>query len=123
MSEIKIKPGTLLLEKKYNIVKSLVYKLLRKELPYNHLTITLGNIIHDNKGIYYTPKKEYSKLEKDKLEILLEDMSLPIVDIINLIRPKTVSNPSKFKIEDITRNKYYKRLNGEETERISTVRK
>lgn len=117
----KLKPGMLLLEKEYNPIKKLVYSILRKDLPYNRLTITLGNMIHDNKGVFYTPKKEYSKTEINKLGILLEDASLSTVDIINTIRPKTITNVTKFKINDITTNKYYKLVDNEETKRISTT--
>lgn len=120
MRYTELKPGMLLLERRYNIIKKLVYKLFKKELPFNQMTITLGNMIHDNGGVFYEPKKEYSKIEINKLGILLDDASLSVVDIINTIRPKTITNVTQFKIDDITKNKYYRRVDDEETKHIST---
>ena len=119
----ELKPGTLLLEKRYNIIKRLVYKLLKKELQYNRMTITSGNIMCTNSGVFYEPKKEYSKVEISKLNILLDDASLSVVDIINMIRPKTITNTVWFRIDDITKNKYYKLVDGEETKHIPAVSK
>ena len=119
----ELKPGTLLLEKRYNIIKRLVYRLLKKELQYNRMTITSGNIMCTNSGVFYEPKKEYSKVEISKLNILLDDASLSVVDIINMIRPKTITNTVWFRIDDITKNKYYKLVDGEETKHIPAVSK
>lgn len=123
MNNSEIKPGMLLLEKKYNYIKRLVYRLLGKDLPFNHLSLTLGDLIHDNNGIWYTPKKDYSKVEIAKLGILLEDASLSSVEIINLIRPKTITNVDTFRIDDITKNRYYKQADGKETKYTPAVSK
>lgn len=122
MRYTELKPGMLLLEKKYNMFVKLVNKLLKRELPYNRMTLTMGNLIHDNNGVFYTPKKEYSKVEIAKLEILMNDASLSVVDIINTIRPKTITNVTTFKINDITKNKYYRLVDDEETKHISATR-
>ena len=121
MRYTELKPGMLLLEKKYNMFVKLVNKLLKRELPYNRMTLTMGNLIHDNNGVFYTPKKEYSKVEIAKLEILMNDASLSVVDIINTIRPKTITNVATFKINDITKNKYYRLVDDEETKHISAT--
>lgn len=121
MRYTELKPGMLLLEKKYNMFVKLVNKLLKRELPYNRMTLTVGNLIHDNNGVFYTPKKEYSKVEIAKLEILMNDASLSVVDIINTIRPKTITNVTTFKINDITKNKYYRLVDDEETKHISAT--
>lgn len=121
MRYTELKPGMLLLEKKYNIFVKLVNKLLKRELPYNRMTLTMGNLIPDNNGVFYTPKKEYSKVEIAKLEILMNDASLSVVDIINTIRPKTITNVTTFKINDITKNKYYRLVDDEETKHISAT--
>ena len=121
MRYTEVKPGMLLLEKKYNMFVKLVNKLLKRELPYNCMTLTMGNLLHDDKVVFYTPKKEYSKVEIAKLEVLMEDASLSVVDIINTIRPKTITNTTTFKINDITKNKYYRLVDGEETKYISTA--
>ena len=121
MRYTEVKPGMLLLEKKYNMFVKLVNKLLKRELPYNRMTLTMGNLIHDNNGVFYTPKKEYSKVEIAKLEILMNDASLSVVDIINTIRPKTITNVATFKINDITKNKYYRLVDDEETKHISAT--
>lgn len=121
MRYTELKPGMLLLEKKYNMFVKLVNKLLKRELPYNRMTLTMGNLIHDNNGVFYTPKKEYSKVEIAKLEILMNDASLSVVDIINTIRPKTITNVTTFKINDITKNKYYRLVDDEETKHISAT--
>lgn len=123
MNNSEIKPGMLLLEKKYNYIKRLTYRLLGKGLPFNHLSLTLGDLIHDNNGIWYTPKKDYSKVEIAKLGILLEDASLSSVEIINLIRPKTITNVDTFRIDDITKNRYYKQVDGKETKYTPAVSK
>ena len=121
MRYTELKPGMLLLEKKYNMFVKLVNKLLKRELPYNRMTLTMGNLIYDNNGVFYTPKKEYSKVEIAKLEILMNDASLSVVDIINTIRPKTITNVTTFKINDITKNKYYRLVDDEETKHISAT--
>ena len=113
----------ILLEKRYNCIKRLIYKVLGKNLPFNSLCLTLGELIHDNKGIWYAPKKDYSKVEIAKLELLLDDASLSAVEIINLIRPKTIVNVDTFKVDDITKNKYYRVIDGKETKHISGTRK
>lgn len=123
MNDSEIKPGMILLEKRYNCIKRLIYRVLGKDLPFNSLCLTLGKLIHDNKGIWYAPKKDYSKVEIAKLELLLDDASLSAVEIINLIRPKTIVNVDTFKVDDITKNKYYKVIDGKETKHISGTRK
>ena len=123
MNDSEIKPGMIRLEKRYNCIKRLIYRVLGKDLPFNSLCLTLGKIIHDNKGILYAPKKDYSKVEIAKLELLLDDASLSAIEIINLIRPKTIVNVDTFKVDDITKNKYYKVVDGKETKHISGTRK
>lgn len=123
MNNSEIKPGMILLEKRYNCIKRLIYRVLGKDLPFNSLCLTLGELIHDNKGMWYAPKKDYSKVETAKLELLLDDASLSAVEIINLIRPKTIVNVDTFKVDDITKNKYYKVVDDKETKHISGTRK
>lgn len=122
MNNSEIKPGMILLEKRYNCIKRLIYRVLGKDLPFNSLCLTLGEIIHDNNGVWYTPKKDYSKVEIAKLDLLMEDASLSAIEIINLIRPKTITNVDTFRVDDITKNKYYKLIDGKETKHISGTR-
>jgi len=122
MSELEIKPGTILLEKKYNVIKKMIAWLFKKELPYNKIHLAIEKIGKLN-SVYYTPKKEYSKVEIAKLDILLEDASLSIVEIINLIRPNTITNVDTFKVNDITKNKYYALVDGKEKKHISRTSK
>lgn len=123
MNNNEIKPGMILLEKKYNYIKRLIYKILGKKLPFNSLWLTIEETIRNNNEVWYAPKKDYSKVEIAKLDLLMEDASLSAIEIINLIRPKTITNVDTFRVDDITKNKYYKLIDDKETKHISGTRK
>ena len=114
-----IKPGTLIIRKKYCLFKRLWYKLRKKELPYNRAILFLDDTsIMD----YYTgtnkptliaePKKIYSKEDVKILKEAIDDYSLYIegdfapefylgtetelAKVINTVRPNTLQGKSNF---------------------------
>lgn len=72
-----LKPGSMIISKRYNIFKRLWYKLLNKELPYNQVVLfTYDTCIMDtysesSTDILLEPKRNYTKDEVNLLTILL----------------------------------------------------
>lgn len=76
-----IAPGSMIVSKRYNIFKRLWYKIRKKELPYNCITLFTDATsildIYNSKSsdILLTLKKNYSKEELSLLRALIEDYS------------------------------------------------
>ena len=76
-----IAPGSMIVSKRYNILKRLWYKIRKKELPYNCITLFTDTTsildIYNSKSsdILLTLKKNYSKEELSLLHSLIEDYS------------------------------------------------
>lgn len=76
-----VAPGSMIVHKRYNIFKRLWYKIRKKELPYNCITLfTDTTSIFDSyssksSDILLTLKKNYSKEELSLLCSLIEDYS------------------------------------------------
>ena len=76
-----LKPGSMIISKRYNIFKRLWYKLLKKELPYNGIVLFTYNTMvmdtYDDKStdILLELKKDYTKDELSLLTTLLIDES------------------------------------------------
>ena len=74
-------PGSMIVSKRYNIFKRLWYKIRKKELPYNCITLFTETTsildIYNSKSsdILLTLKKNYSKEELSLLHSLIEDYS------------------------------------------------
>lgn len=74
-----IAPGSMIVSKRYNIFKRLWYKIRKKELPYNCITLFTDTTsildIYNSKSsdILLTLKKNYSKEELSLLRSLIED--------------------------------------------------
>lgn len=74
-------PGSMIVSKRYNIFKRLWYKIRKKELPYNCITLFTDTTsildIYNSKSsdILLTLKKNYSKEELSLLRSLIEDYS------------------------------------------------
>ena len=74
-----LKPGSMIISKRYNIFKRLWYKLLKRELPYNRIVLfTYNTSIMDVYGnsstdILLELKKDYTKDELNLLTTLLID--------------------------------------------------
>lgn len=73
-----IAPGSMIVSKRYNIFKRLWYKIRKKELPYNCITLFTDTTsildIYNSKSsdILLTLKKNYSKEELSRLRALIE---------------------------------------------------
>ena len=76
-----IAPGSMIVSKRYNMFKRLWYKIRKKELPYNCITLFTDTTsildIYNSKSsdILLTLKKNYSKEELSLLHSLIEDYS------------------------------------------------
>ena len=74
-------PGSMIVSKRYNMFKRLWYKIRKKELPYNCITLFTDTTsildIYNSKSsdILLTLKKNYSKEELSLLRSLIEDYS------------------------------------------------
>ena len=74
-------PGSMIVSKRYNMFKRLWYKIRKKELPYNCITLFTETTsildIYNSKSsdILLTLKKNYSKEELSLLHSLIEDYS------------------------------------------------
>ena len=113
-----LEPGSIIVWKDYNFLKKAWYGLWNKHLPYNRFTLITqktellsinGNF--DNETAIYEPIRKYSKLEANKLAVITGSLRysnnwLDIADIINVIRPNTIS--SSITLDEC---KYYRRLN------------
>lgn len=129
-----LKPGSLIISKRYNIFKRLWYKLLKKELPYNTITLftnttSIFDIYHeDSPEILMELKKDYTKEELKHLTSLIEEYTEQrdvtaisfkkkkdkeqLAIILNLIRPRSINldlNTEQFK-NVLYKNYYVKRL-------------
>lgn len=137
-----LKPGSMILSKRYNIFKRLWYKLLNKELPYNQIVLfTYDTCIMDvyNKtstDILLEPKKNYTKDEVSLLTTLLvngdkeEDFYavkfkgdkelVELLTILNTVRSFSINNLPMSKKDlilhdtKIRKNYYVKQLAEEE---------
>lgn len=100
-----LEPGSIIAWKDYNFLKKAWYGLRNKHLPYNRFTLITQktelitiNGCYDNETAIYEPIRKYSKLEANKLAIIANDLHysknwLDIADVINVIRPNTISGP------------------------------
>ena len=76
-----IAPGSMIVSKRHNVFKRLWYKIRKKELPYNCITLFTDTTsildIYNSKSsdILLTLKKNYSKEELSLLHSLIEDYS------------------------------------------------
>lgn len=118
---INLKTGSILLWKKYNWFKRLIYKLRGKELPYNRIMLIDNDIEHCYSSILsnmkiYTPIKKYSTNEVNRLNRFISGgEKRPIYDwneiicLINAVRPKTFKNvPSCIDDNFLSSNNYYR---------------
>ena len=98
-----LEPGSIIVWKDYSLLKKIWYNFLKRDLPYNKFTLITqktellsvnGNF--DNNTAIYEPIRKYSKLESNKLAVITGSLRysnnwLDIADIINVIRPNTIS--------------------------------
>lgn len=121
---VTLKPGCVLLCKKYNWFKRFWAKLSKKVLPYNHFVIfkdscDLVNAYSKNTDVIIAePKKNYSKKEISTLEKILEfngdiatslEEGIKIEDLfaaINVIRTNTFSDNTN-DLQAFLNSKYY----------------
>ena len=76
-----LKPGSMIISKRYNTFKRLWYKLLKRELPYNRITLftyntSIMNVYSNSKrstDLLLELKKDYTKDEISLLTTLLID--------------------------------------------------
>lgn len=124
MQYVVLKPGSVVLNKKYNWFKRLWAKLFRKVLPYNDFTMFGGSCDLVNtfskktEAILVEPKKNYSKKEiKILLNILdfgddvavSQDTPVSIQDLfaaINAVRVGTFPEGTK-DLQAFLNSKYY----------------
>lgn len=119
-----IKPGSILLQKDYNWIVKLWYKIRNKRLKYNRFTIftddcNLINIHGELKeAIVAEPKKSYSKRELKRLNTIIDSSEeegdwlssnkATIADLftaINCVRPDTFEDTKDLDV--FLYNKYY----------------
>ena len=95
-----LEPGSIIVWKDYSLLKKIWYNFLKRDLPYNKFTLITqktellsvnGNF--DSNTAIYEPIRKYSKLESNKLAVITGSLRywLDIADIINVIRPNTIS--------------------------------
>ena len=129
-----LKPGSLIISKRYNVFKRLWCKLLKKELPYNTITLFTNTTSifdiyrEDSPEILMELKKDYTKEELKHLTSLIEECTEQrditaisfkkkkdkeqLAVILNLIRPRSINldlNAEQFK-NILYKNYYVKRL-------------
>lgn len=118
---INLNAGSILLWKKYNWFKRLMYRLRKKELPYNRIMLIDNNIEYCYLSILrdmkiYTPIKKYSTNEVNRLNrFISSEEKKPvcrwdeIICLVNAIRPKTFKNIPIY-IDDnfLSSNNYYR---------------
>lgn len=122
---IEIKPGSILLQKKYNWFQRIWARFKKRNLPYNYFLLfgDYAAIADTNskrsESVLVEPKKEYNKREsKQVLSLVItnnkfEDEWLNSEDIctrdlftiINTVRPNTVSEDTS--LGELLNNKYY----------------
>jgi hypothetical protein len=112
-----LEPGSIIVWKDYSLLKKIWYNFLKRDLPYNKFTLITqktellsvnGNF--DNNTAIYEPIRKYSKLESNKLAVITGSLRysnnwLDIADIINVIRPNTISGPIT-----LDKCKYYRKI-------------
>lgn len=112
-----LEPGSIIVWKDYSLLKKIWYNISRKNLPYNKFTLITqktellsinGNF--DNDTAIYEPIRKYSKLEANKLAVITGSLRysnnwLDIADIINAIRPNTISGSIT-----LDKCKYYRKI-------------
>lgn len=130
-----VKPGTLMVCKRYNVFTILWYKLRKKELPYNFVNLFINKVsivdVYNDKSteVLLEPKKEFTNQDVNKLLGILDtyyydvkdkgvigfkisknkDMSI-LSDVLDKIRPSSFNmiNFKDFNISDRkVREKYY----------------
>ena len=129
-----LKPGSLILSKRYSLFKRLWYKLRKKDLQYNTITLFTSNVSifdtynENSSETLIELKKNYSKEELARLTSLIEEYTnerdvtvisfkrradkQELADILNSIRPNSLlidSSFEKFK-KNLYKNYHVKRL-------------
>lgn len=115
MNETIVKPGSVLLYKKYGWFKKLLSKIIRRRLPFNAFmmfdeqTYFIFNAISN--CILVEPIKAYSKKEATTITNIVGNQQLTdkrdLFVIINAVRPNTFSD-TEDQVEKLLHNKYYK---------------
>ena len=107
---IELPIGTIVLWKKYTLLRVLFSKLFKKELPYNRVEMIADpeNFCFCTEDIkLYTPIREYNKRETNRLIALLRGTKINwsnILHVVNKIRRKTFENiPNEISISYIQR--------------------
>lgn len=112
MKCLDIKTGSILIYKKYGLLKCWWNKLMRKELPFNKYTLYFGNssMFVETTNIKVKEKDRYIILEP-KLEVvehvMMNNDTKDVFSVINIIRPSTIDVES-FTIDGLLKNKYYR---------------
>lgn len=103
MKCLDIKSGSILIYKKYGLLKCWWNKLMRKELPFNKYTLYFGN------SSMFVETTNIKVKEKDRYIILepIKPYSKDVFSVINIIRPSTIDVES-FTIDGLLKNKYYR---------------
>lgn len=117
---IELPIGTVVLWKKYSLLRVLFSKLFRKELSYNRIEIVTDpeNFCFCTEDVkLYTPVREYNKRETSRLTSLLKGTKTnwySLLSVINKIRRKTFENiPDKISVSYIQSNNYYREINAD----------
>ena len=107
MKCLDIKTGSILIYKKYGLLKCWWNKLMRKELPFNKYTLYFGNssmfvettnikVKEKDRYIILEPIKPYSKKEEKALKlevvehVMMNNDTKDVFSVINIIRPSTI---------------------------------
>lgn len=112
MKCLDIKTGSILIYKKYGLLKCWWNKLMRKELPFNKYTLYFGNssMFVETTNIKVKEKDRYIILEP-KLEVvehvMMNNDTKDVFSVINIIRPSTI-DVEAFTIDGLLKNKYYR---------------
>lgn len=130
MKTVIIRPGSIMIWKEHNIIKTLWYKFKKKSLPFNKFLLNVNKSIHivavdkeerltDNKRyVIIEPRKLYSRAEQELLAEEVKnyemfglgiDSVLDIQALSNWVRPSTMTDdPFDITLEDVINNKYYR---------------
>lgn len=139
MMEMTLQPGSIIIWKEFDPLAKLWYKLKKKPLPFNmcKLVYRTVELISDNTGfdnifdhdcMVYEPRKQYSTLEKYRLnEIKFSNLSDPnrwreykgntlaCLKMLNEVRPNTF-DMTTVTFANVGGNKYYKRIYAKKVE-------
>lgn len=98
MKCLDIKTGSILIYKKYGLLKCWWNKLMRKELPFNKYTLYFGNssMFVETTNIKVKEKDRYIILEPIKPYSKKEEKALKLEDV------------ESFTIDGLLKNKYYR---------------